>query len=82
MIETPVIKQQCKLSEYLHVLLERSKRFFTKAAFMQSSNTRGTTLCTTRLALGHSVLAYKDWPHSQGTALLQCAREAQVLEDN
>ena len=49
---------------------------------MQSSNTRGTTLCTIRLALGHSVLVYKDWPHSQGTALLQCAREAQVLEDN
>ena len=38
---------------------------------MQSGNTRGTRR-----------LARKDWFHSRGTALLQCVREAQVLEDN
>ena len=38
---------------------------------MQSGNTRGTTR-----------LACKDQFHLQGTALQQCVREAQVLEDN
>ena len=38
---------------------------------MQSGDTRGTTR-----------LAREDQFHSRGTALKQCAREAQVLEDN
>ena len=38
---------------------------------MQLGNMSGTTR-----------LARKDWFHSRGTTLQQCAREARVLEDN
>ena len=45
--------------------LRKVYAFFAEAAFMQCGNIRSMTLCTTRVAREHSVLACKNWPHLQ-----------------
>ena len=67
-IKILIIKQGCKLSNYLGArLLERPICFFNVAAFVQSCNICGTTR--------H---ACEDQLHLRGTALPQCAREGKL----